>query len=297
MKRSGLTPGIREEVKYENPYLPIMEFIDQYDTFPKNGFPSHWHPELEFHLILRGSVQYQINGNSYHLDGGSAIYIAPEAIHSARSLTPGTVAYNVLANPQILSSLFESIHCDHYLTPLRSGQPDAALFLPQEKNHMRIIERLIELYNSDPGDTGYEIFLLESLLELWRRFSTILQKTKGSAVVDNVNRLREKRLRSMIDFIRDHYSEEITVQDIAASTNISKSECFRCFSMLEGTSPIEYLSHYRLLQAAQELSTTDRSISDICYAVGFNNTSWFSREFKRLYGMTPTKYRASTGTN
>ena len=94
------------------------------------------------------------------------------------------------------------------------------------------------------------------------------------------------RIRYTIRCVQDR------VFPVAASASISKSECFRCFSELSKTTPIEYINQFRLLQAAQALSNSGKSISDICYATGFNNTSYFSKRFKEQYGMSPKAYRA-----
>ncbi|WP_028527511.1 helix-turn-helix transcriptional regulator [Ruminococcus gauvreauii] len=99
-------------------------------------------------------------------------------------------------------------------------------------------------------------------------------------------------MKNMLDYIHQNYSQPITIQDVSASANISKSECFRCFSELSKITPVEYINKFRLLQASQLLLTTDKSMVDICYTTGFNNTSYFSKKFKEQYGVTPKAYRS-----
>lgn len=84
----------------------------------------------------------------------------------------------------------------------------------------------------------------------------------------------------------------MTITEIASAANISKSECFRCFSELSRTTPIEYVNQFRLFQASQMLITSKESVSDICYQTGFNSTSYFSKKFKEQYRMSPKEYRA-----
>lgn len=62
-------------------------------------------------------------------------------------------------------------------------------------------------------------------------------------------------------------------------------------SELSRMTPIEYVNQFRLLQAAQLLTSTKNSISDICYSTGFNNTSYFTKKFKEQYKATPRSYR------
>ena len=97
----------------------------------------------------------------------------------------------------------------------------------------------------------------------------------------------------MLDYIHENFSQPITISQIAASASISRSECFRCFSDMSHITPMEYLNQYRMFEATRQLTTTNKPITDICYAVGFNSTSYFSKEFKKIYQMTPREYRES----
>ena len=92
-------------------------------------------------------------------------------------------------------------------------------------------------------------------------------------------------------YIHEHYKEKITIEDIAAQMNISRSECFRCFKRLTNKRPIEYINEYRLLKASQLLSESEKSIFKIYTECGFESASYFGRKFKEVYGIAPVKYR------
>lgn len=125
----------------------------------------------------------------------------------------------------------------------------------------------------------------------WRFFP------QNTAAEEASNRLlRETRIKVILNYIQQNYTKPITVQDMAAAANISKSECFRCFALLSKMIPIEYLNQFRLLHATQLLITTEINIADICYMSGFNNASYFSQRFRDEYGMSPKAYRALNRT-
>ena len=87
-------------------------------------------------------------------------------------------------------------------------------------------------------------------------------------------------MKVMLDYIHRNYTQPISVEDLACAAAISQSECFRCFC---GTFPGHsggYINQFRLLQASQLLSATDRSMADICFSTGFNNTSYFSKKIQ-----------------
>ena len=95
-------------------------------------------------------------------------------------------------------------------------------------------------------------------------------------------------------YIQEHFMESVTLDDIAGSILVSKSECCRCFKRTTGLSPIEYLMRYRIMESAKHRHRqTHEYISEIAGAVGFNNTSYFNKIFKKYIGCTPTEYRQS----
>ena len=89
----------------------------------------------------------------------------------------------------------------------------------------------------------------------------------------------------------EHYTEEIRITSLADMAGTSESNFYAIFKKATGTSPIAYLNNYRLSVAAERLIETERSVSEIAYAVGINDPLYFSKLFKRTYGTSPKEYR------
>ncbi|HEY8301549.1 MAG TPA: helix-turn-helix transcriptional regulator [Jatrophihabitans sp.] len=89
------------------------------------------------------------------------------------------------------------------------------------------------------------------------------------------------------------YSEPLGVDDLARAAGLSRAYFSRAFRAAFGESPHAYLLTRRLERAAALLRSTDRSVADICIAVGLESVGSFTSSFKRTYGRTPTAYRAS----
>lgn len=208
---------------------------------------------------------------------------------------PGTVGYDIVLLPQFLVHLLQEIHCDKHALPLTERRPDAFVITPDRKESHGILEAMRKMYYMENSYPAYDIFLVEQFLGIWRNLLSLFPASRQGGA-DAGESLRDQRMKAMLSYIWEHYTQPITIQDIAASANISKSECFRCFSELSKTTPIEYINQFRLLQAAQALTSTNKSISDICYMTGFNNTSYFTKKFREQYGMTPKAYRAQNQT-
>jgi AraC-like DNA-binding protein len=94
------------------------------------------------------------------------------------------------------------------------------------------------------------------------------------------------------DLADARYSEPLEVDELARAAGLSKAHFSREFRRTFGESPYVYLQTRRLERAAALLRNTDHSVAEICLEVGLQGVGSFTTSFKRMYGMTPTEYRA-----
>ena len=92
-------------------------------------------------------------------------------------------------------------------------------------------------------------------------------------------------------FISGNYSLNISVEDIAASAGISRTTLFRAFKEITGISPVEYLTRFRTDRAARLLMETDLSVSAVSNSVGYEDSLYFSKVFRKYKGISPTEAR------
>lgn len=100
-----------------------------------------------------------------------------------------------------------------------------------------------------------------------------------------------ERIKQMLEFIQNHFSESLTVASIAGYASISESECLRCFRQTIGMTPIQYLTQFRMQEAARLLISTDNKITDVGISCGFHDTSYFVKKFREIMQCTPNQYR------
>lgn len=98
-------------------------------------------------------------------------------------------------------------------------------------------------------------------------------------------------VQAAVGFMAEHYAEPITIGALANVANMSESNFYAAFKKCMGDSPIAYLNHYRLSVAAEKLTQTVQTVSEISYSVGIRDPLYFSKLFKKTYGMTPKEYR------
>lgn len=97
-------------------------------------------------------------------------------------------------------------------------------------------------------------------------------------------------LKSII-FIQNNYNKEISVDDLCAMCNISKYNFMHKFKDVTGDSVHKFLINYRMMRAKQLLANSDMSIKEVANQIGFNDNMYFSRAFKKHFGINPTDFK------
>ena len=92
-------------------------------------------------------------------------------------------------------------------------------------------------------------------------------------------------------YVHTHYAEQISLKEIAAYIGLSEQHLIRSFRKESGITPIDYLKRYRIRQAKALLEAGDKSITEVALEVGFSDSSYFARVFRREVGVSPSAYR------
>lgn len=95
-----------------------------------------------------------------------------------------------------------------------------------------------------------------------------------------------------IAFIREHYTEEISLERVAGEVNLTPYYYSKIFKRLTGETVGDYLTRVRMERAKELLANPNVSIKEACFAAGYNDPNYFSRVFKKVTGQTPSEYRA-----
>ena len=102
-------------------------------------------------------------------------------------------------------------------------------------------------------------------------------------------------MKKLVAYIHQHYTEDISLEDLCRHAGIGKSACCSLFKKHTAHPPIAFVIQYRLKAAADLLLTTDRSVTEIATVCGFNHHSYFTKSFRKLFACTPSGFRARYG--
>ena len=151
----------------------------------------------------------------------------------------------------------------------------------------QLIGRLIYLFTENNAAKDYFANLV--LQELIVR----LMQTKARMVLStNLQQLANtNRLAYAIKYVQENIHRNLTIKDLADKACMSEPNFFRCFKQQYGITPVEYINQQRIQLAMRLLYNTSYSVSDICFACGYNNLNYFQKVFKKAAGDTPANYR------
>lgn len=284
----------QEKVKHTDPDFPYITYLCSIPLdFPQ--VPLHWHDEMEFIYIKKGSGVVTVDFTQYVVDAGTIVLIIPGQLHSIDQLAGCSMEYeNIIVHPNILISKTADACNTDFLLPLLGGQLAVpTLYQPGDAYYREVatcIDANDEIRKTFPK--GYQLFLKGQLFLL---FSVLIEKCSNIVVEQKDNKSLEK-LKRILKYIENNYMSKITIADAATEVGLSQSHFMKYFKNTMGTSFIDYLNEYRLTMASRLLLSSDSSILAISEEVGYDNLSYFNRAFKRRYGMTPSAYRKRTTT-
>lgn len=254
----------------------------------------HWHEELQFTLVTRGTVIMQVNGELYTLSAGEALYIGSGMIHAAVKLSEDG-EYASLNFPYRLLGFFSGSRMNQQdVLPYAVGGRLPAIILRQDVHWMKKVLLLIQevnllFLNNQVRGREYEISV--HLVQIWLFLIQNCGLEKTEAYPPNL--LRQERAQTILTYLYEHYAEDIALADLANAAHVSVGECCRTFRDCLGTTPHRFLKEYRVRKST-ELLFAGASVSETAGLCGFNQVSNFIQAFKSIMGCTPLKFAESS---
>lgn len=251
---------------------------------PQYVMSTHWHSSMEIIRIIEGTFTLTVHlDNSIILKEGDIFIINSEVVHSGQ---PHGCIYECLAID--LSKL--AINNSAY-----NGVADSLLMrtvalaeTPRDAEVQRLISGLFETMSAE--DTGYQLKAIGLTLELLGQMQ-LLHLYSPISELSIQNQRGAERMKAILKYISDNCCKDITLDDMASKVGFTPKYFCKFFKKMTNTTPITCLTMYRIEQAAKKLRSTDESITQIAYTCGFNDLSYFIKTFKRLNGVTPSRYR------
>ena len=297
--RYQISENIYKTLKHGSKDYPVDFYLLNATERLLDIIPWHWHKETELIYILDGCGEFRISEDSFQIHEGEALFINSQVMHSF-CIAPGSetcTCIDIVFRPDYLIAPSQPSLYTKYIYPIMQNQNLRGFVLTKndiEKAGLTYyIPALFDLNIKE--EAGYELHTRELLTKIWLY---ILKQTKDIHFQTSNSQhsrisLDERRTKEALQYIENHYTEPITLDDIANSIHLSRSECCRCIKRCMNMTPFEFLLQLRIQKAGQLLSNSKSplSIAELASAVGFNSCSYFNKLFRKYMGCTPSQYK------
>lgn len=255
--------------------IPFYEINDQHlrafytEDF---SFPDHLHKEMEFVLMLERTLDLSIGGCSYTLQPGDLAVILPNTIH--HYLPSQKRCLLVICGPELFGG---------YAPMLQGSVPECPV-VSAASIHPDITYALLSLEQEGRG--GQQEAVYKALLQLIcarLQECMVFRKQENPPSADLTTRL--------LQYIGARYLEPLSLEQAAEDLCVSKYHLSRIFSGRLQIGFNDYVNRLRLDYAAHLIRSTQDSLTNICYASGFESQRTFNRAFLKQYRITPGEYR------
>lgn len=248
---------------------------------------KHWHNDIEFVIILDGEINYNLNGEIVTLKKGDGLFINSKQFHSNFQKDDKTCKLICIILHPVLMCPSKAI-AEKYITPILSNSAIPYYIFKREVAwEKRVIDCLKKIYTVQKKDFD-ELNIYSLFFELWAQiYKNISSKVpKKSPDTQHLNEIKK-----MISFIKEHYTEKISLSDIANAGGTCKTSCCTIFKKFTNQTPGAYLTCYRLRKSIELMQNSSMTLTQICFEVGFSGASYFSETFKNVYKISPTEYK------
>lgn len=291
-----ITQKNQKELKeHGNFAFPVNISIEKIQAYEQGFFLWHWHPEVELTLILSGQMEYQINDRTYVLSEGDGLFGNSNSLHSGHMTNEEECTYlSITFHPRFLYGYENSIVQTKYVNYITSNEAWSSLLLKDQvawqQEVLTCMREIYELSQAPTDDLELRVQML--LMTIWQKFYHYFSAQPNN-LVKTTQHLQ--RLRDIISYIETHYNQDISLEDVAKSATICKSECCRFFKKHMGITIFDYILYLRI-QKSLPLLLEASSITEVAAQVGFASPSYYSQIFKRYMKCTPMEYKSCCTT-
>lgn len=293
-KRTILVDSARRELeKHGTETFPMTVNHDDLWSFEGKNVPIHWHNDLEINLIREGEAVFQVYQKSYRVRTGEGFLLNRNVPHSCSSPGNEHVRYStILVRPDFLYGDFGSDVERKCFQPFLQNSAIPCIYLTGfGENGKEILQKLNQVEEAfERKRFCYELKIKGLLCEAFAMILYGHRQELTKFVSANLQEL--ERLEKMLNYLNMHFTEVISLQDLADQVHLSREVCCRLFKKMTGKTITGYLEEYRVNKSFSLVQSGQYSMIQITEMVGFSNPSRFASAFRKRFGCNPGEYHS-----
>jgi AraC family L-rhamnose operon transcriptional activator RhaR/AraC family L-rhamnose operon regulatory protein RhaS len=254
---------------------------------PELPYRLHSHEFHELVFVVSGRGVNFTKDDELMLREGAGFFVPPGLEHGYKQVD-NLVLYNIIYGRNLVSRHALALtevpgYCSIFL------QTDSIPSLSLSPSQIAELLPLIQLMEKEADDQSYGsgsrtlayAYLIELLVSLARIYDQTPNEANQTA----------RRLWDVISYMDSHLDQALSTEELKDVANMSTSTLNRCFKQSTGLSPIEFHIHKRIAYACSLIQKRGLSMAQISEASGFNDPNYFSRQFRKVMGMSPKQYQ------
>ncbi len=252
----------------------------------------HTHEDFcELVIVFGGTAIHAVNEESYFIKKGDVFVLGDGVCHGYYE-THQLQICNIMFQPEHilfpgdvrkLPGFHALFVIEPYLTGRKEFQSHLSLQLEDYEQIHHLTDLMLREYQATvPGKetllTSYFMILATTLSRLY----TLPAKQKKPSLLN---------IAKSVSYMESNFTEPLTLEEIAAISNLSPRHFSRLFAASYHTTPGNYILSLRMQHAGGLLKNTTLSIAQVAFQSGFNDSNYFSRQFRKFYNVSPREYR------
>lgn len=291
------------ESEYDNEDYPVkVSFMELRPSEESTGVSYEPNDSIEVLIVNNGSLRILSEDIMETVSAGKGVLINSNVAHRRIPKDNAVCAfYSLKFKPEFIIGDSDRMK-QLYLNDFTSDTALRVLVLNEDNLKD---ESLLDGFNRVIAanlihKAGYELLTKSLLCTLWISLMEYSVQNVQAYNGRNMPSTDERRVKTAVEYIEEHYAEMISLDEIADNIHISKSECCRCFQRVLFMTPFEYLMQYRIYSALKILYKNPEasdSMNDLSFLCGFNTPSYFNRIFRKYLQITPSAFKKLAKTD
>jgi AraC-like DNA-binding protein len=289
-----IPPRLKFRLTYPSPYPCNMVVSKNTLNSP---YEVHFHECAELAIVLSGTATHLVCGREYHVGPGDVFVINPDVMHGFPQAC-NFVSYNITYMKDNLESMCGELRqMPGYQSLFILGAPSAGDdFLCRLKLFAEDLQwagNLVEMIKKEKGrlQPGCELLVRSYFIEL----VVGLSRLYGHGVKTHPESERIDRMADLASHLERHFLEPISCEEMSRIASVSDRQLRRLFAKYYHTSPFDYVLRLRLQRAAAQLVSSGKTVAEVAFSSGFNDSNYFCRQFRKMIGLSPVQYRKRQG--
>lgn len=256
-----------------------IAFIDRNEGFIEDFHVHNW---FDFSFVLKGSINYEIDGNVYTVNEGDVVVVAPGKAH--KEICDSNKHFEVL----FVCVSFTKSNLVFNITE-HLGIP--------EVTHLNNMKEFYEIFEVILNEVTYrnDGYLLKINAQIYNLIVAICRNSKAfEAKADSIKKISNLRKNKIAEEIKEYmeqnFSQKISLNELSKEFFLSPQYISSVFSTQTGYTPIEYLNKIRIVKAKELFLSGNDNISKVAEQVGISDIHYFYKVFKQVEKKTPTQF-------